>query len=680
MRLLGILGSGFLAASTLAADAGAPPGLAALVRTYERLEVSGESAPAQNIKLVAGHLSCTLASGGVAYVRAGDEIVGLFFQGNGTMEYVSEDAIETPVVTYVAKRSTSLSPEKSEKSVRIQDRFTRLRWVVAPEKPPELSGLGPTPLTAAFDAHREKFSHKRGAKLSIELAFRRLTAPASPFAWVEVEGGAEDLLYERGGQENGFERLSFVHGLASGEAKLKDMLVATTLSEQPLGRDPRDPPKPRFVLTNVDLEVRGTTGDDVSLSVVETLVPQKAPLDVFRFELRNGVFGTLGAHLSGSRDERLEKVTDGEGQSVGWYRGDGELLVQTRRAVATDQAIQLRFEIAGNFLVHPGGSNFWQLGVWAWFPQPELCEQYYTLHALVRVKKPYVPFAPGKTLRRAEEGDENVLETKLDVPVQFAVVIAGDYAFREEVKNGVTIRVATYALKNDRAIRQLTELAAAIIGFYEEFLGPFPFPEFDVIEIDSYGFGQAPPGILYITKEAFNPLGGTVENQLYSGGVNERFAHEIAHQYWGHVVKMPSDEEQWLSESFAEYSAALFMRAARGEAEYRSIIGHWGPGARLATDKAPIPLANRVYLANDTTTQLAIRTGLLYQKGPLLLHALHRELGDETFLTFLKSYQKSFRWKFGSTRTIASFLQFMTKRDYMPFFERYYWGTEMPKD
>ena len=25
-------------------------------------------------------------------------------------------------------------------------------------------------------------------------------------------------------------------------------------------------------------------------------------------------------------------------------------------------------------------------------------------------------------------------------------------------------------------------------------------------------------------------------------------------------------------------------------------------------------------------------------------------------------------------------LQYMTKKDYMPFFERYYWGIEMPKD
>ena len=48
------------------------------------------------------------------------------------------------------------------------------------------------------------------------------------------------------------------------------------------------------------------------------------------------------------------------------------------------------------------------------------------------------------------------------------------------------------------------------------------------------------------------------------------------------------------------------------------------------------------------------------------------------FLTFLKSYQKSFRWKFGSTRHVARLLQWLTKKDYGPFFEANYWGTGMP--
>jgi aminopeptidase N len=141
---------------------------------------------------------------------------------------------------------------------------------------------------------------------------------------------------------------------------------------------------------------------------------------------------------------------------------------------------------------------------------------------------------------------------------------------------------------------------------------------------------------------------------------------------------MPSYEEQWLTESFAEYSAALFMKAFKGQGAYDNLVRRWKAAAIQASDVAPIPLANRVSIPSDYFTAYTLRTGLLYSKGAYLLSALHRELGDETFLTFLKSYQKSFRWKFGSTATVAGLLEWLTHKSYAPFFEANFWGTGMP--
>jgi aminopeptidase N len=396
-----------------------------------------------------------------------------------------------------------------------------------------------------------------------------------------------------------------------------------------------------------------------------------------RLSLENTVYTTFGQNLT-TRSERLRKVTDESGRELAFDHDRDQLVVQLARPAPPDAPFKLRFEIDGDFLVRPGGDSYWELGTRPWLPLPSLAGQFYTFHSVVRVKKPFVPFAPGKTIRRAAEGDENVLETRVDRPICFAVILAGAYEVEEDVRNGVTIRVATYALKNPRAVKQLTNLAGNIIQYYEEFLGPFPMPELNVIEINDFGFGQAPPGTMFITKEAFNPL-IEEENQLYSQGINERFAHEIAHQYWGTAVKMPSREEQWLTESFAEYCAALFLRAYRNEATFNGLVRHWRSQATFATSEVPIPLANRAYSA-DAATRYYIRTGLLYNKGPAVLRALHKELGDETFFTLLKSYQKSFAWKPASTKKLAGLLQYMTKKDYMPFFERYYWGIEMPKD
>jgi hypothetical protein len=86
--------------------------------------------------------------------------------------------------------------------------------------------------------------------------------------------------------------------------------------------------------------------------------------------------------------------------------------------------------------------------------------------------------------------------------------------------------------------------------------------------------------------------------------------------------------------------------------------------------------ANRI--AGDPMTAFQSRFGLLYAKGPYVLYTLHKELGDDQFLTFLKSYQKSRRWKFSSTAEAASLLQFITKKDYGPWFEENFYGTGFP--
>ncbi len=661
-----------------AAEQAASPGLVQTVEGFEKLQLAIESAPVTNMKLKSGHFECVLAAGRASFVKAGADVVGIFFDGSGTMEYASVDAIEAPVVSYVARKSSGLKVDKSDQGVRLKDKFTKLLWLAAGAPIPELPGLAPQPLTASFQAHQATFRGRLGSPRSFGFAMQRFDAPAAAYVWVELEGGSDPLIYVGDGMLNPSEWLNVLRSRNSNEVKFKDALWAVRLSDQKTGWDRRDPPQPRFILSDVDVEVAASDGKDVKLTVVETLVPQKNPQSVFRFDLDSTVYTTFGAHVT-TRSEHVRKVTDEAGRDLAFAHDRDELVIQLRDAAPPDKPVKVRFELDGDFLVHPGGDSYWELGVWSWFPQPALCEQFYSFHSVVRVRKPFLPFATGRTIRRAVEGDDNVLETREDNPVMFAVILAGDYTFKEEVREGVTIRVATYALKNDRAVKQLTDLTATIIQFYTGFLGAFPFSEFNIIEINDFGFGQAPPGVMFITKEAFNPLDDLM-SQIYSGGVNERFAHEIAHQYWGYAIKMPSDEEQWLSESFAEYSAALFMKAGKGESTYKMIVGHWKGRARYADDVAPIPLANRVVNWNDFTTQSAIRTGLLYDKGPLLLASLHRQLGDEVFFTFLKSFQKSFRWRFGSTKKVQGLLEFMTKKDFGPFFEANYWGLATPRE
>lgn len=664
-------------AVTGALFAAQPPGLAATIEGFDHLTV-GDAVAVNNLHLTAGHFDCSLA-GRAAPVRVGDEVVGIFFEGAGTMDYLSVDPIEAPSVIFNAKKGSSLSPEKTDKGIRLRSRFGRILWIAQGQPVPALSGSAAASLTGAFTKQREKFRRMNLPPLSHDFAIQRLDAPGAPLVWAELDGGDEDLLYRLNGTSNPSEELGVLSTSEWNDAELKKNLFYNTLSDQPIGRDRRDPPRPRVLLLDVDVDLRASAGNEAKLTVVETLAPIGQPLAALRLDLHSTVYTVVGNHLA-TRREHLIQVTDEAGRSLPFAHRKDEVVIQLAEPAPAEKPFKLKFEIDGDFLIRPGGDSYWELGTSPWFPQPPLSGQLYTFHALVRVKKPFVPFAPGKTLRRVVEGDENVLETRIDKPVSAVAILAGKYEIEEAVRNGITIRVATYALKNARAVKQLTNLAEAIIQYYVEFLGPFPLPEFNIIEINAFGFGQAPPGTMFITKEVFNPVMVSELEQVHSQGVNEMFAHEIAHQYWGTAVKMPSWEEQWLEESFAEYCAGLFLKTYKNEATFNMMVKNWRTQGKWVADAAPIPLANRIWIEGDITTRATFRTGLLYNKGPFLLYALHKELGDEAFFTFLKSYQKSFAWKFGSTKNVAGLLQYMTKKDYMPFFEKYYWGTEMPKD
>lgn len=660
-----------------AAARAAGPALADTIERFDHLEV-GDSVAVSGRSLSAGKITCTFKSGRAAAVRAGSEVVGLFFEGEGAMEYVSTDPVEAPLVLFDTRKGSGLKAEKTERGVVVRDTFRRLLWIAQGTPVPEVAGAPAAPLADSFRKEREKFARLHASPLSHDFALQRLNAPSSPLVWAEMDGGKEDLVYELDRVDHPSEALLVLHPSESRDPELRKFLWPVALSHQPIDRDARDPAPPRFLLTAVDLELDATAGNDARLAVTETLVPVGAPLSAVRLDLLNIWYAQSGANL-GTRSEKVRAVTDEKGRGLAFdHRGD-EIVVQLAEAAAPDRPVRLRFEIEGDFLIRPGGDNYWELGVSSWFPQPYLSEQAYTFHAVVRVPPPFVPFASGTTVRRETEAGRNVLEARVDHPVQCAVILAGKYETREEVREGVTIRVSTYALENEQSMKQLTSVAAEIIAFYRSFLGPFPFDQFDIIEINDTGYGQAPPGVMFITTEAFDPLIGEM-NQLSARGIARTFAHEIAHQYWGIAVRIPSYAEQWLGESFAEYCAALFLKARRGEAVASALAAQWKRAASFATDAAPIPMASRVYVKNDAVRRGEIRRGLLYGKGPLVLDALRRELGDAEFLDFLRAYQAAYAWKFGSTRSVAALLEARTKKDYMPFFDRYFWGMEMPRD
>lgn len=652
---------------SLAAPALAAPAVSSLVRKYSDLRL-GDTKVVSNLVIPVGHATFK-TSGPVSVVMGADQPVGLFL-GAGTFSYQFANKDEHAVVRYNAKHGdvklTSTAPPA------IEDAFTSALLIGTglPAVTGEAASAGDR-----WPAHAKVFDRNTFIAPPAHLfAYQVLDAPSARVVRAEIAGTSRPFVYTFDDAIEQMETLDYLRAANDRTGKLGDVLWQRPLSRQAIGRDNRDAAPVRMKLVDVDVNLVGKMDQTGTLTVVETLVPHGRAANAVHFELRKYLY------FDEQREPRrynLRKVTDEAGTELDFSHESGDLLVGLAKPAPAGQPLKLRFEIDGNFLYRHEKTNFWQLGIEAWFPWTRQNERAYTFHSVVKVEKPFVAFASGKTIRRVEEGDYNVTETKIDQPMNAVAILAGKYQFDEETRNGVTVRVASFIVKNKEAYKKLRNIAFGAIEYFPTFLGPFPFEEINIIEkADFLGYGQAPAGIVFISSEAFTPKLGDANDAVE--GVNLRFAHEIAHAYWGHVVSAPSPEELWLEEAFSEYSAALFMKAGKRAIDYEKGFLHWKGDAKASNDTGTVPTANQLHHPGDPLSAFMARQGLLYAKGAYLLAGLHRELGDQAFLTFLKSYQRSFRWKPGSTKDVIGLLQFVTKKDYGPWFEENFYGSGFP--
>ena len=679
MRNLRLLLAALVVCLPASVFAGAP--LTDFVAAAKNLTLAPEAANIAGVTWIAGHMKVHLAAGSASRVMAGNEPVGIYFKGNGSFEYETVEAAELPVVDHNVKAVAHVKMTADANHATLSEDFTDVLLIGGGVTMPAVSGTGGAALAEGFAQHTALYRRLRTVHPSHLLAVQKFSFPAAKLVWAEFSGGRDNVVYSLDDVEDHDESLLVANPPQSfsEDKRVQQWLFLDLLSDQPAGHDHWTTPRPPFALTALDYTFTGD-GDNAKGEFTETITRLAPTEGVLRFSMLNEQIYKAN---SPARNYHVRAVTDEQGHALPFDHQDDDLVVGLDGV--TGQTFKLKFSIDGDFLIRGGGDNAWQLYLGqAWFPLPrQLAAQAYTVHSLVKIRKPFIGIAPGNTIARREEGDFNVVENVVDKPVQFTMLEGGKYNLYEEKRGPLTIHVATYGLRNDRASKQLTDLAYGFIEYYEFFLGPFPWTEFNIIQVNTYGYGQAPPATMFITNEAFNPTKEPADEdfmsaeRVFSEGINERFAHEIAHQYWAYVVRMPSREEQWLTESFAEYSAALALKKLRNEAVFNRLVSKWKSEAASNAKVAPIPYANRI--EGDRRTSFRQRFALLYNKGPYLLYTINKEIGDAQFLTFMKSYTKSFNFKFGTTRDVAGLLGVITKKDWKPFFDQYFWGTAMPQ-
>ena len=288
-------------------------------------------------------------------------------------------------------------------------------------------------------------------------------------------------------------------------------------------------------------------------------------------------------------------------------RGGNDLfLVAAPQPLEAGESHEIEFQHEGRVVTDAGNGVFYVGSRGAWYPLHNLSFSNYDV--TFRYPAGLDLVFTGEILEDLLEGEWHITRRRTETPIRIAGFNLGEYEKVKVDRSGYGIEVyanrevetalepkqkrvtiprslvnpstnsrrssgvvviRTQADKPDPTVR-LKALANEIgdaFEFMSDIFGPPPTNTLTVSPIPGL-FGQGFPGLLYISTLAYlNPeeRPASIRNEFNELFISEILhAHEVAHQWWGNIVAADGNQDEWLMEGLADYSALLMLENTEG--------------------------------------------------------------------------------------------------------------------
>ena len=226
--------------------------------------------------------------------------------------------------------------------------------------------------------------------------------------------------------------------------------------------------------------------------------------------------------------------------------------------------------------------------------------------------------------------------------------------------------------------RQSAPIAEDLLRFYTSLVGDAPYPSFTVGIIEKDLPGGHSPAYLSILHQPL-PSGSSSwgnDPAAFQNYPEYFLAHEVAHQWWGQAVGWRSYHDQWISEGFAQYFAALYASKSRGDALFNDLLRRMTRWARQQGQAGPVSLGYRLgHIQGDSRIFRAI----VYNKSAVVLHMLRRMVGDEAFFRGVRRFYFGSRFRKAATEDVRAAFEKESGQALEAFFRGWIEGSGTPQ-